>query len=68
VKKSNSAISGSGSPGLNIHVLIDGKEYLTQIDADGKFAVEGIDLSSVSKITAYASDSKYISPSYDLMS
>jgi hypothetical protein len=65
-KASESFIRGSGSPGLKIQVEIDGKIYTTTINSEGRFLIEGLDLTKSKQIQVFATDEEFTSESYTI--
>ncbi len=63
-KASDLFIQGSGSPGLKIHAEIDEKIYTTTIDSEGRFLIEGLDLTKSKTVRIFATDEEYTSEAY----
>jgi hypothetical protein len=63
-KASESFIQGSGSPGLKIQVEVDEKSYSTTINSEGRFLIEGLDLTESKNVQVFATDEEYTSESY----
>ncbi len=65
-KASESFIRGSGSPGLKIQVEIDEKNYTTTINSEGRFLIEGLDLTKSKQFQVFATDEEFTSESYTI--
>lgn len=63
-KASESFIQGSGSPGLKIQAEVDEKIYATTINSEGRFLIEGLDLTKSKQVQIFATDEEYTSEAY----
>ena len=63
-KASESFIQGSGSPGLKIHAEIDGETYTTTINSEGRFLIDGLDLTESQRVQVFATDAENTSEAY----
>ncbi|WP_214714276.1 Ig-like domain-containing protein [Exiguobacterium sp. s151] len=63
-KASETFIQGSGSPGLKIQAEVDGEFYTTTINSEGRFLIEGLDLTESKRVQVLATDEEYTSESY----
>jgi len=63
-KASDSFIQGSGSPGLKIQAEVDEKTYVTTINSEGYFLIEGLDLTKSKQVQIFATDEEYTSEAY----